>query len=366
MRTSLNYFNMARMIISRAVIATLTCYLYSGKTIEKSETVKDLGVVIDESLNWSQHIKEVTRQCSQMSAWILRTFTTRSALPLMTLYKSLVRSRVDYCCPVWSTVTKQNLCAVEAIQRSFTARISSFKDLNYWERLKKLHLMSLQRRRERYIILHMFKLYTGITNNDIGLKFHWNMRLGPMCVVPTLNTKSKAVQTLQYNSFSTMGPMLFNRMPRMMKESVTLAAFKTSLDEYLMKIPDTPPTPGFYDNNLLNSSLFKVNSKKFQTADCECNQSIQDPYHVLLECSFSEPKLKESCLSVMSSILSPAELNVRSHLTLLNCSRNKEFISIVVKILQTSKLKLRKKVILKSSIDKVSNADAITSNDTLL
>ena len=59
----------------------------------------------------------------------------------------------------------------------------------------------------------------------------------------------------------------------------------------------------FYDNNLLYSSLFKVNSKKFQTADCECNQSIQDPYHVLLECSFTEPKLRESCLSVMSSIL---------------------------------------------------------------
>ena len=30
----------------------------------------------------------------------------------------------------------------------------------------------------------------------------------------------------------------------------------------------------FYDNNLLNSSLFKVNSKKFQTAECKCNQSI--------------------------------------------------------------------------------------------
>ena len=233
--------------------------LSSGKTIEKSETVKDLGVVIDESLNWSQHIKEVTRQCSQMSAWILRTFTTRSALSLMTLYKSLVRSRVDYCCPVWSTVTKQNLCAVEAIQRSFTARISSFKDLNYWERLKKLHLMSLQRRRERYIILDMFKLYTGRTNNDIGLKFHWNMRLGPMCVVPTLNTKSKAVQTLQYKSFSTMGPMRFNRMPRMMKESATLAAFKTSLDDYLMKIPDTPPTPGYTPANS-NSLLDWVNT----------------------------------------------------------------------------------------------------------
>ena len=158
-----------------------------------------------------------------------QNFRHKKCSPLMTLYKSLVRSRVDYCCPVWSTVTKQNLCAAEAIQRSFTARISSFKDLDYWERLKKLHLMSLQRRRERYIILHMFKLYTGLTNNDIGLKFHWNMRLGPMCVVPTLNTKSKAVQTLQYNSFSTMGPMLFNRMPRMMNFNKTNFFNKTNL-----------------------------------------------------------------------------------------------------------------------------------------
>ena len=102
----------------------------------------------------------------------------------------------------------------------------------------------------RYILLRI---------TDIRLKFHLNMRLGPMCVVPTLNTKSKAVQTLQYNSFSTMGPMLFNRMLRMMKESATLAAFKTSLDDYLMKIPDTPPTPDYTPANS-NSLLDWVNT----------------------------------------------------------------------------------------------------------
>ena len=45
----------------------------------------------------------------------------------------------------------------------------------------------------------------------------------------------------------------------MMKESVTLAAFKTSLDDYLMKIPDTPPTPGYTPANS-NSLLDWVNT----------------------------------------------------------------------------------------------------------
>ena len=233
--------------------------LSSGTTIEKCDTVKDLGVVIDESLSWSNHIKEVTRQSSQMSAWILRTFNTRSALPLMTLFKSLVRSRIDYCCPVWSPSTKQDVCAVEAVQRSFTARILSLKDLNYWERLKKLNLMSLQRRRERYIILHMYKLSAGLITNDLGLEFHWNIRLGLLCVVPTLRAKSKAVQTLQFHSFSSMGPMLFNRIPCIIRESTSLSAFKASLDEYLMNIPDTPPTPGYTPANS-NSLLDWVNT----------------------------------------------------------------------------------------------------------
>ena len=75
--------------------------LSSGQKIPNSKVVKDLGVTIDESLRWSSHITEVTKQASQTSAWVLRPFSTRESLPLMTLYKSLVRSKMDYCCPVW-------------------------------------------------------------------------------------------------------------------------------------------------------------------------------------------------------------------------------------------------------------------------
>ena len=46
----------------------------------------------------------------------------------------------------------------EGIQRMFTSKIDGIQHLNYWQRLKALDLMSLQRRREQYLIIHILKV----------------------------------------------------------------------------------------------------------------------------------------------------------------------------------------------------------------
>ena len=207
------------------------------------------------SLRWSSHITEVTKQASQTSAWVLRTFSTRESLPLMTLYKSLVRSKMDYCCPVWFPTTKEEISALEGIQRSFTSRIQSLKGFSYWERLRKLKLMSVQRRRERYIIIHMWKIYTGTAPNDIKIKFHYNDRTGPQCIVPNLNARSSRINTLRYNFFTSMGPRLFNSLPKAVKECSSPDSFKKTLDDYIMSLPDTPPTPSYVAAN--NNSILE-------------------------------------------------------------------------------------------------------------
>ena len=229
--------------------------LSSGQKIPNSKVVKDLGVTIDESLRWSSHITEVTKQASQTSAWVLRTFSTRESLPLMTLYKSLVRSKMDYCCPVWFPTTKEEISALEGIQRSFTSRIQSLKGFSYWERLRKLKLMSVQRRRERYIIIHMWKIYTGTAPNDIKIQFHYNDRTGPQCIVPNLNARSSRINTLRYNFFTSMGPRLFNSLPKAVKECSSPDSFKKTLDDYIMSLPDTPPTPSYVAAN--NNSILE-------------------------------------------------------------------------------------------------------------
>ena len=65
-------------------------------------------------------IHNVVKRSSQLCGWILRTFQTRSSLLMLTLFKSIVLSRIDYDSQLWSPSKKGYICELERIQRSFT------------------------------------------------------------------------------------------------------------------------------------------------------------------------------------------------------------------------------------------------------
>ena len=59
-------------------------------------------------------------------------------------------------CQLWNPWKVKDIQATEAIERTFTYKITEVQHLNYWERVHELKLYSLQRRRERYIIIYIF------------------------------------------------------------------------------------------------------------------------------------------------------------------------------------------------------------------
>ena len=63
---------------------------------------------------------------------------------------------LEYCCQLWNPWKAKDIQAIEAIQRTFTYKITEVQHLNNWERLHELKLYSLQRRRERYIIITQY------------------------------------------------------------------------------------------------------------------------------------------------------------------------------------------------------------------
>ena len=132
-----------------------------GNLLYPAKTVKDLGVIVSTDLSWSPHVNTIAERARKVAAWVLSAFKTRDKQTMMTLNKSLVRSHLQYCCPLWKPSTIADIQQLEGVQRSFTSRISGVGHLNYWERLKALNLMSLQRRRERYTIIHMWRLFHG-------------------------------------------------------------------------------------------------------------------------------------------------------------------------------------------------------------
>ena len=63
--------------------------------------------------------------------------------------------------------TAKDIQAIEAIQQTFTYKITEVQHLNYWEILHELKLYFIQRRRERYIIMY---IYLG-DNTAYGAKY---------------------------------------------------------------------------------------------------------------------------------------------------------------------------------------------------
>ena len=70
--------------------------------ISPSTHVVDLGISMSSDFTFDLHISNLYRRCSNLAGWILRTFTMRDPHLMLTLFKSLVLSRLDYASQLWS------------------------------------------------------------------------------------------------------------------------------------------------------------------------------------------------------------------------------------------------------------------------
>ena len=123
-----------------------------GTSLEALDNVVDLGIDISSGLSWSKHIGSMVTKATQTLGWVLSVFADRSIQTMLLLYKCYVRSKLEYGCPLWHSSKISDIQMIESVQRTFTSKIIGMGTLNYWQRLEKLGIQSLQRRRERFII----------------------------------------------------------------------------------------------------------------------------------------------------------------------------------------------------------------------
>ena len=146
------------------------------------------------------HISNFYQRCSNLAGWILRTFTIRDPQVMLTLYKSLVMSRLEYASQLWSPYLLKHVYLIENVQRAFTKHISGMCFLSYSKCLEVLKLYSLQRRRERYGIIYVWKIVEGLVPNlSDPITCSFSDRSGRTCVV--CHSGASRLGTLKYNSF---------------------------------------------------------------------------------------------------------------------------------------------------------------------
>ena len=88
-----------------------------GRAITRVSEFKYLGVVLDECISWSTHVKHVISRAGKRVGILGRLTDNLTAHCVNTVYKSFIRPIIDYCDTVWTCCGKGNNDLIEKLQR---------------------------------------------------------------------------------------------------------------------------------------------------------------------------------------------------------------------------------------------------------
>lgn len=210
-------------------------YSISGQNLEQVEHEKDIGVIVDKELKFEKHICEKVKKANSMSALIRRIFNHLDARSFTPLYKTLVRTHLDYASSVWAPWKSKYIDMIEGVQRRATKQLPELSKLSYPERLKKLKLPTLAYRRNRGDMIEVFKIVNGIYNtNENNL-----LKLNKDCTIREGNrgnSKKLYVQRarldLRKHNFSIRVAKIWNSLPENVINANSLNSFKNRLDKF--------------------------------------------------------------------------------------------------------------------------------------
>ena len=247
-------FELIRYWLSNDPLKELLSYTTNtGTLINEKETIKDLGVMLSNSGKFDCHIDKVIDTVKRLTSWVLRSFESRCPQVMITLWKTIVLPHLEYCSQLWCPIQKGQIQRLEALQWSYLRKIKGNNNSNYWESLSKFRLYSLQRRRERYRIIYLWKILEGLVPNLVGshgeIVSSIHHRLGRKCNIRNdkSDTSSTNICNLRKASFSMHSTQLFNSLPRDIRNlsMCSVPHFKCSLDAFMSSIPDEPLIIGY-------------------------------------------------------------------------------------------------------------------------
>lgn len=99
-----------------------------GRRIPQSATTKFLGVHFDRKLFWKTHINEVVSRCQKKKNLFnipIHHKQSPSIHTLTTLYKTIVRSQIDYGIPAYGGASNSTLSKIDVTTRSILRQILS-------------------------------------------------------------------------------------------------------------------------------------------------------------------------------------------------------------------------------------------------
>lgn len=200
-------------------------YAINSNPIPETKCARDLGVLIDSNLKFTDHYSKIIKSGNRSSFMILRSLKTKDLETLILGYKTYVRSNLEYATAIWNPKLKQDSDKIEKVQKFFTKRAlkkCGYKNYDYEQRLKICGLKTLFERRLMFDLIMLYKILNYKTNLDPNS--HFRVTASQRRYPQIITDASSA-----HNPFLTRTIKLWNKIPIIILKTNNIIDFKAAL-----------------------------------------------------------------------------------------------------------------------------------------
>ncbi|KAG7307743.1 hypothetical protein JYU34_006318 [Plutella xylostella] len=164
---TLNASKCFHISFTRKKIPLTAKYRINNTPLEEVETIRDLGIIMDKTLSFRDHIDITIKKASKLAGFVTRqTKIFRDSSLAITMFNSLVRSILEYSSPVWNPSYKIHVNRLERVQKRFLYHLAYTENKcrsleSYSDRRKHYKLQSLEARRRCNDIIFLTKTVQG-------------------------------------------------------------------------------------------------------------------------------------------------------------------------------------------------------------
>ena len=200
------------------------------ESLGRTPRVRDLGVTVDSSFKPSANCVEAANRARRALFALKRSVASREPLVWVPLYCAYVRPHLEYCVQAWSPYLAKDVALLERVQRLATRWVAGIEGLPYEERLKRLNLFSLARRRLRGDLIEVYRMSSGLA----GIPLASLLTPHEGRLTRGHEHKLKKVQSrleLRRCFFTQRVVNPWNRLPAEVASAPSLSVFKKMLDD---------------------------------------------------------------------------------------------------------------------------------------
>jgi len=212
----------------------------AGSSVAVCDTLKTLGVKLDGTLSFDNHVNDLVRGCNYHLRALrhLRSSLTRDTANTMAC--SIIGSRIDYCNALFSGMSGKNFAKLQRVQNNMARVVcnASRWDARSASLLQQLHWLPVRRRVDFKVATLCYKAYRMGQPPYLSSLVHQ--------YVPSRTLRSSDAELLQDRRsrtvtvdrrFSTTAPRLWNNLPLHVKTAETISTFKLHLKTHLFSSP---------------------------------------------------------------------------------------------------------------------------------